>query len=471
MQVKQLVRRRTTALNGPAESGLRRCLSAFDLTLLGIGSIIGTGIFVLTGLAAATQAGPAVILSFVIAGVVSGFAALAYAELAASIGGSGSAYGYSYVAFGELFAWIIGWDLILEYGLSVAAVADSWSGYFSDALHALGLALPRAIIMTPSEGGLINLPAAAAALLVMVLLILGVKESARSNNMMVLVKLTAIAVFVGVAGFNLHPQNWSPFLPFGWYGHDAAGHPIGVLAGASLVFFAYIGFDAVSTAAEEARNPQRDLPFSTIASLIFCTIAYIGVAGLLTGIVSYQKLNVTSPVAYALQLIGIRWASGLVAAGVIAGLLSVMLVTLYGLTRIMFAMARDGLLPAYFARLNERTDTPVRLIIICGIVIALMAGFIPLGELAELVNIGTLAAYVMVCVGVVVLRYRQPDLHRPFKMPMNPIIPLLGAISCLALMFFLPTVTWLRFFIWLIIGLAVYFGYSMRHSKLALAME
>jgi APA family basic amino acid/polyamine antiporter len=274
-----------------------------------------------------------------------------------------------------------------------------------------------------------------------------------------------------VAGFNLHPQNWSPFLPFGWYGHDAAGHPIGVLAGASLVFFAYIGFDAVSTAAEEARNPQRDLPLSTIASLLFCTIAYIGVAGLLTGIVSYQKLNVTSPVAYALQLIGIRWASGLVAAGVIAGLLSVMLVTLYGLTRIMFAMARDGLLPAYFARLNERTDTPARIIIICGIVIALMAGFIPLSELAELVNIGTLAAYVMVCVGVIVLRYRQPDLHRPFKMPMNPIIPLLGAISCLTLMFFLPTVTWLRFFTWLIIGLAVYFGYSMRHSKLALEME
>ena len=449
------------------ESGLRRCLSAVDLTLLGIGAIIGTGIFVLTGIAAATLAGPAVIISFIFAGLACAFAALSYAELASSVGGCGSAYGYSYAAFGELAAWIIGWDLILEYGISVAAVANGWSGYFNNALEGIGIALPSYLTHAPSAGGYINLPATAIILILMVMLIIGVKESAKLNTIMVTVKLITITVFVALAGFNIHPENWTPFLPFGWFDHDAAGKPIGVLAGSSIVFFAYVGFDAVSTAAEEAHNPKRDLPIGIIASLGFCTLVYILVSGLLTAVVPYTELNVSSPVAHALKLLGLNWASALVATGVIAGLTTVMLVLYYGLTRIIFAMSRDGVLTPTFSVVNQKTHTPVRVIVICGLVMALVAGMIPLGELAELVNIGTLFAFVLVCLGVIVLRYTDPDMHRPFKTSANPLFPVLGILSCSALMGFLPVTTWYRFIIWLIIGLVVYFTYSFRHSKLA----
>ena len=446
--------------------GLKKCLTAFDLTLLGIGAIIGTGIFVLTGIAAATQAGPAVVLSFVIAGIACAFAALAYAELASAVGGCGSAYGYSYVAFGELIAWIIGWDLILEYGVATAAVATGWAGYFNNALTAVGLALPDSLTKAPSVGGLINLPAAGIVLILMVLLMLGMRESARTNMVMVFVKLLTISVFIGVAVFHVNPANWSPFMPFGWSGHSPEGKPVGVLAGAAMVFFAYVGFDAVSTAAEEAKNPQRDVPFGIIFSLVFCTAIYIVVSGLLTGMVPYTQLNVPSPVAHSLQLIGVNWASALVATGVIAGLTTVMLVLYYGLTRVFFAMSRDGLLSPFFAEVHPKTQTPVRVIGLCGLLISLIAGFIPLGELAELVNIGTLAAFVLVCLGVVVLRIKQPDLHRPFKNPLNPVFPLLCAFSCSALMAFLPWVTWVRFAVWLVIGVVVYFSYSIHHSKL-----
>ena len=462
-----MFRTKTTAPDDLHESGLKRCLSAFDLTLLGIGAIIGTGIFVLTGIAAATQSGPAVILSFVIAGFACTFAALAYAELASAVGGCGSAYGYSYVAFGEIVAWIIGWDLILEYAVSVAAVANGWAGYFNNAMTAMGFRLPDALTHAPAAGGLINLPASAIILILMGLLILGVRESARTNTAMVFVKLLTIAVFVGVAVFNVDPANWQPFMPFGWFDHPPDGKPVGVLAGASIVFFAYVGFDAVSTAAEEARNPQKDVPIGIIASLVFCTVIYILVSGLLTGIVPYTELNVASPVAHALQLLGFNWASALVATGVIAGLTTVMLVLYYGLTRIIFAMSRDGLLSPLFSKVNSTTHTPVRVIVVCGVLMSLVAGLIPLGELAELVNIGTLAAFVLVCFGVIVLRIRQPQLHRPFKNPLNPVFPLLGMLSCGALMAFLPTLTWLRFVVWLLIGIIIYFAYSYRHSKLA----
>jgi basic amino acid/polyamine antiporter, APA family len=465
--MQQLFRTRTHNHDDYRNSGLKRCLSAFDLTLLGIGAIIGTGIFVLTGIAAATQSGPAVILSFVIAGTACAFAALSYAELAGSLGGCGSAYGYSYAAFGELIAWLIGWNLLLEYGMSVAAVANGWSGYFVNGLQALGIEIPHALTAAPSKGGLVNLPAVVVILGLMGLLIVGVKESARLNAVMVGIKLTTIVIFLIAAFGNVNLANWSPFMPFGWFTRTADGHTTGVLAGAALVFFAYIGFDAVTTAAEEAKDPQRDLPIGILSSLAICTVVYILVAGVLTGVVSYTELNVASPVAHALQLLGHRWASGVVAVGVIAGLLTVMLVLYYGLTRIIFAMARDGLMPPVFGAVNATTQTPVPTIVFTGVVCALFAGFVPLGELAELVNIGTLFAFVMVCIGVIVLRSTQPTLARPFRTPWHPLIPVLGALSCGALMGFLPAITWWRFMIWLGLGVVFYFAYSYHHSRLA----
>ncbi len=456
--------------------GLKRCLSAFDLTLMGVGAIIGTGIFVLTGVAAATTSGPAVVISFVLAGLACAFAALAYAELASSVGGSGSAYGYSYAAFGEFVAWIIGWDLILEYGVATAAVANGWSGYFNNALHAIGLGLPDYLTKGPfavnaatglPDAGLVNLPAFGIIIVLMVMLIVGVKESARLNTAMVFVKLLAIVIFLSVGLFHINPDNWTPFVPFGWFSHNELGKPIGVLAGASVVFFAYVGFDAVSTATEEANRPQRDIPFGILASLIFCTIIYIVVSGTLTGMVSYKELNVSSPVAFGLERIGINWASALVATGVIAGLTTVMLVLYYALTRILTSMARDGLLSSLFSNVNPKTQTPVKNTVICGLIMAVMAGFMPLKLLAELVNIGTLAAFVLVCFGVIVLRKTHPDLKRPFTMPGGIVLPVLGIISCGALIAFLPFETHLRFVGWLAVGLVIYFGYGIRKSKLS----
>ncbi len=455
--------------------GLKRCLSAFDLSLMGVGAIIGTGIFVLTGVAAATASGPAVILSYVVAGLACAFAALAYAELASCVGGSGSAYGYSYAAFGELIAWIIGWDLILEYGVSVAAVANGWSGYFNNALHAIGLGLPAALTKGPfaidaisglPDGGIINLPAFAIVFLLMAMLIIGVKQSVKLNMAMVFVKLLAIIIFLSVGVFHVNPENWSPFIPFGWYSADEAGKPIGILAGASVVFFAYVGFDAVSTATEEANKPQRDIPIGILSSLIFCTIIYIIVSGTLTGMVSYKELNVSSPVSFALQKVGLNWVSAVVATSVIAGLTAVMLVLYYALTRILTAMSRDGLLSSLFSDINKKTQTPVKNTVICGLIMAIMAGFIPLHELAELVNVGTLAAFILVCIGVIVLRFTHPDLRRPFKMPYGIFLSILGVVSCGALIKFLPWITYWRFLLWLAVGLVIYFAYGIRKSQL-----
>jgi APA family basic amino acid/polyamine antiporter len=451
---------RTKAINADTflDTGLRRCLSAFDLTMLGIGAIIGAGIFVLTGVAAATQAGPGIVLSFVLSGIACTFAALAYAELAGAVGGCGSAYGYAYAGFGEFIAWIIGWDLILEYGVSTAAVAIGWSGYLNNALTALGMPLPPALTHGPADGGTINLAAAVIILLLAVLLAIGVHYSARFNTAMVLIKVIAIAVFIAVAAGHVNPDNWSPLLPFGWQG---------VAGGAALIFFAYIGFDAVSTAAEEAVNPQRDVPIGIMASLAVCTVIYIVVSGLLTGIVHYDTLNVASPVADAMLRLGHHWASGVIAAGAIAGLTTVMLVLYYALTRIFLAMSRDGLLPPGIARIHPATKTPARTILVSGVVMAAIAGFTPIGDVAELVNIGTLAAFVLVCGGVIALRRSRPDLPRPFRTPWMPAAPLLGIVFCLYLMLSLPWVTWVRFVAWLVIGLVVYFAYSMRHSALA----
>jgi len=450
---------RTKPINADAycDTGLKRCLNAVDLTLLGIGAIIGAGIFVLTGIAAATKAGPAIVYSYVVAGFACAFTALAYAELAAMIGGCGSAYGYAYAGLGELIAWIIGWDLILEYGVATAAVAIGWSGYVNNALTAMGIPLDPVLLKSPLEGGVMNLPAILIVMTLASLLAIGIHQSARFNAVMVLVKLLAITIFIGVALFHVEPANWQPFMPFGWSG---------VMAGAALIFFAYIGFDAVSTAAEEALNPQRDLPIGIVASLAVCTLIYIVVAGLLTGIAPYPTLETASPVADSMLRLGHRWASAVIAAGAIAGLTTVMLVLYYGLTRVFLAMSRDGLLPPVFSAIHPNTQTPIRVILASGVLIASIAGFTPINDVAELVNIGTLAAFVLVCAGVIVLRATRPELKRPFRTPFSPVVPLLGIAFCVFLMLSLPAVTWWRFFVWLAIGFVVYFSYSRSHSTL-----
>ena len=450
----------------PHESGLKRVLTAWDLFFMGVGAIIGTGIFVLTGIAAATQAGPAVIVSFLIAGAAAAFAAFAYAELAGMLGGSGSAYGYARAAFGEFVGWLIGWVLVLEYAVSVAAVSTGWSGYFNHGLTAIGLGLPDYLTKAPALGGIVNLPASIIILLLMMLLIVGAKEGARLNTAMVFVKLLTITVFLAVGIGYVNPDNWTPFMPFGWFDHTEDGHPIGVLAAASLVFFAYVGFDAVSTATEEAKDPQKDVPRGLLWALAACSVIYILVSAVLTGMVSYTELNVPSPVAHALQLVGVNWASALVATGAIAGLTTVMLVLYYGLTRILFAMSKDGMLPKFLSSVSEKHHTPVNTIVITGVLTSLMAGFLPLGTLAELVNVGTLSAFVLVSLAVIVLRRSHPETPRPFVIPGGMTIPFLGIVFCGGLMAFLPAETWLRFGLWVLIGVLIYAIYGRKMTAL-----
>lgn len=454
---RKLFRKKSYDEHQTGSSQLLRCLSAWDLTLLGIGAIIGAGIFVLTGIAAATQSGPAIVLSFVLAGFACGFSALSYAELAASVGGCGSAYNYAYVALGELVAWIIGWDLILEYALSVSAVAAGWSHYFNSIFESFNLHIPSQLLHSPIEGGIFNLPALCIVLLIMIVLILGVKLSARLNAIMVFIKLAVIVLFIIVALRHINVSYWHPFAPFGWSG---------ILGGAGLIFFAYIGFDAVSTTAEEVINPQRNLPIGIIASLLVCTLLYIIVSGLLTGIVPYNTLNVSSPISHALLQIGYRFVSATVSVGAIAGLTTVILVMYYGLTRVFLAMSRDQLLPDFFARINPNTRTPIRIILTSGIIMGLFSTLIPISELAQLVNIGTLVAFSIVSLGVIILRYTNPEMPRSFKTPLFPVIPALGVISCVYLTTGLPMQTWIRFAVWMAIGFAFYFFYSRSHSKL-----
>ena len=443
---------------------LRRCLSAWDLTFLGIGQSIGAGIFVLTGVVAATQAGPAIILSFVVAGIACVFVALSYAELAASVGGCGSSYGYSYAAFGELPAWIVGWITASAAGFSIAAVANGWSGYVANALAPLGIGLPDYLTRGPAAGGVINLPAVFIVLVLMMVLVAGVKQSAKLNAMIVAVKLSAIALFVGIALFHIRSGLWQPFLPFGWFTHTADGKTAGVLAGAAIVFFACIGFQNVSIAAEEAQNPQRDVPIGILAAVIACTLLYIVVSGLLTAIVPYQSLNVSSPIAYALLQIGVSWGSALVAVGIIVGLTSTMLVAYYAGTRILFAMARDGLLPPVFCRVSATTQIPVNSTIVYGILVASMAGLVPLGDLAQITSLSRLTEFTLVCLGVMTLRVTRPEMPRPFKAPGGLILPALGILSCLALISFLPIATLQRFALWLAAGIAFYFLYAARRT-------
>jgi APA family basic amino acid/polyamine antiporter len=443
---------------------LRRSLNAFDLTILGIGAIIGVGIFVLTGAAAANYAGPGVILSFVISGVACAFAALCYAELASSIPAAGSAYNYAYATMGEIIAWIIGWDLILEYVVASIAVAIGWSGYFVNILKVAGVNLPVWCSAAPGTvpGAVINLPAVLIVLILTAILVVGVKESARFTGVMVFVKILTVLVFIFIGISHVTPANWHPFMPFGFKG---------VVAGAAIVFFAYIGFDALSTVAEETKNPQRNMPIGILLSLGICTLLYIAVAAILTGMVPYPSLNTPAPIAHALSMIGVPWGSALVSAGAVAGITSVLTVMLMGQPRIFFSMSRDGLVPPWICKVHPRYRTPYVAQIITGGVVATFAGFIDIGTAAELCNIGTLFALAIVCVGVVVLRKTHPEFKRSFRCPMVPLIPLLGVCSCAWLMLSLPKITWFRFAAWLLIGLAVYFYYGIRHSRLTGKMQ
>ncbi len=496
------------------ERRLKRSLTALDLTALGIGAIIGTGIFGLTGTAAAGEqtaaasmwktpllnffqawithsdlafgrpgAGPAIMLSFIVAAVACGFAALCYAELAAMIPVSGSAYTYSYATLGEIIAWIIGWDLILEYAVGNMAVAVGWSGYFVKLCGSLfGLKFPLCLVAdhttasdTIAKGGdalldfsstalpviaghpfAINLPALVIVVLVTILLVHGIRESARANTTIVIVKVAVVIFFIAFGSFMVNPTNWHPFVPSGFSG---------VMSGAAIVFFAYIGFDAVSTTAEETKNPQRDLPIGMIASLVVCTLLYVLMSGVLTGIKKYT-VYLGDSAAVATAFASKPWAQALVSAGALAGMTSVLLVFQLGQPRIFMAMARDGLLPPYFARIHPRFRTPHITTIWTGIVVGGVAMFTDIGSLSDLTNIGTLFAFVLVCFGVIVLRRTDANRVRPFRVPLVPLFPVLGVFMCVGLMFSLPLETWVRFFVWLIIGLLIYFFYGVRHSRL-----
>jgi APA family basic amino acid/polyamine antiporter len=437
---------------------LKRALGPLNLVMLGIGGIIGTGIFVLTGVAARQDAGPAVVLSFALAGLVSALAALCYAEFATILPISGSAYSYSYATLGELFAWIIGWDLVIEYAVASATVASGWSGYFNLIAGQLGFELPQALKagFLAEAGGVVNLPALIILLLISALLIVGVRESAFTNAVIVALK-TAVILYVIAAGLgHVQAANWEPFMPFGWSG---------VVAGAGLVFFAYIGFDGVTTAAEESKNPERDMPIGIIGSLFFCTLLYIVVSGVITGMVPLADIDIKAPLARAFTDVGNTFGAALIAAGAIVGLTSVLLVLLYGQSRIFFAMSRDGLLPGMFSRLHPRFATPHLSTALVGALVAIAAGIFPLDDLARFVSIGTLFAFVLVAIGVVVLRRTAPDLHRPFRCPLVPWVPLATIAACYYLMSGLGLETWLRLGIWMALGLAIYFLYGVRHSR------
>ena len=488
------------------QHGLKRVLGPLNLIALGIGAVIGAGIFVITGSAAAQFAGPSIALSFVLAGLGCAFAGLCYAELAALIPISGSAYTYGYASLGELIAWIIGWDLVLEYAFSAATVASGWSANLVSLLQDFGVRLPPQLIETPGRElylfqgrwellttlapalkaagisadtlphatALFNLPACLGVLLVTAILIVGVRESANFNVVVVFIKVGTVLVFIIVAAAFLwqHPQtasaNWTPFIPpnkggFGQFGWS------GIARGAGSIFFAYIGFDAVSTAAQEAKNPQRDMPIGLLGSLAICTVLYLIVALLLTGVLHYSQLNVAAPVALAMDATGVRWGSWLVKGGSIAGLSTVMLTTLMGQSRIFYTMSRDGLLPQWASAIHPRFQTPWISSIAVGLFISVFAGVLPISVLGELVSIGTLFAFIIVCIGVWVLRKQRPELERPFKTPWVPVVPLLGILISLLLMLSLPGDTWLRLIVWLLIGFVIYFSYSRHHSRVQMA--
>ena len=472
------------------ENRLRRILGPVQLTSLGVGAIIGAGIFVATGAAARSVAGPSLMLSYVIAGLTCVFAALCYAEFASMVPVAGSAYTYAFATMGELFAWIIGWDLILEYAVGAATVANGWSGYFQSLLPKIGVHLPPAISGPPFvydeslgrfvEGaGVINLPAVLVVAVVTWVLVKGIQESASFNAAMVAVKVAAVLFVIIVGAFFVNAANWTPFAPYGWTGlnvfgyhvsgqTDTGGQPVGMLAGAAIIFFAYIGFDSVSTHAEEARHPNRDVPIGIVASLVICTVLYIAVVAVLTGMVPHDRIDANAGVSSAFREAGLGWAEVIISIAGVAGITSVLLVMMLSGPRVFLAMARDGLVPqAFFSDVHPRFRTPWKSTILIGVFVAAMAGFMPLGALLHLTNIGTLLAFVIVCIAVLVMRRLHPEAERPFRCPWVPAVPILGILCCLMLMFSLPAANWWRLGIWLAGGLLIYFFYGRRHSVVA----
>jgi APA family basic amino acid/polyamine antiporter len=486
------------------DNRLRRALGPVTLTALGVGAVIGAGIFVATGEAAHNTAGPALMLSYVFSGVTCIFAALCYAEFASMAPVAGSAYTYSYTTMGELFAWIIGWDLVLEYAVGAAAVANGWSGYFQAVLAKLHVYLPAALCGPPyvydsktgeftanvikrtiddqeviAGQGLINLPAIVVAAIVTAVLVKGIRESARFNALMVFIKVAAVLFVILVGAFYINPENWKPFAPYGWTGISFFGIPVfgqvagdgntplGMIAGAAIIFFAYIGFDSVSTHAEEAKNPKRDVPIGIVVSLLICTVLYIVVVAVLTGMVKYDQIDVDAGVSSAFKHAGLPWAEFIIASAGVAGITSVLLVMMLSAPRVFLAMARDGLVPKkFFADVHPKFQTPWKSTIAIGVFVSVLAGLLPIGALLHLTNIGTLFAFVMVCAAVLIMRKTNPQAERPFRCPLVPVVPILGIAACLLLMFSLPAANWMRLFGWLILGLCIYFSYGRHHSVL-----
>ena len=471
------------------ENRLRRVLGPVQLTSLGVGAIIGAGIFVATGAAARNAAGPALMVSYTVAGLTCVFAALCYAEFASMVPVAGSAYTYAYATMGEMFAWIIGWDLVLEYAVGSATVANGWSSFFQSLLPKLGIQLPEAIARAPiaydaatghfvATAGIINLPAVIVVIIVTAILVKGIQESASFNALMVGVKLAAVLFVILVGAFYINPENWKPFAPFGWggvsffghtlWGETVGGRPVGMLAGAAIIFFAYIGFDSVSTHAEEARQPNRDVPIGIVASLIICTILYVAVVAVLTGMVKYTGIDVGAGVSMAFANVGLGWAEVIIAIAGVAGITSVLLVMMLSGPRVFLAMSRDGMVPKdFFGAVHPRFRTPHKSTILIGCFVAVLTGLLPIEALLEMTNIGTLFAFAVVCAAVLIMRKKHPEAERPFRCPLVPIIPMLGIGMCVLLMFSLPVENWYRLLGWLGIGLVIYFAYSRHHSVLA----
>lgn len=438
------------------QSHLKRAMSSLDVTLLGIGVIVGTGIFVLTGVAAAKYAGPALMLSFLLASIACGFVSMAYSELASMVPVAGSAYAYAYTSVGEFFAWLVGWNLVLEYSVGASAVAGGWSAYVVGLLKTAGIELPAAWTTVPADGGIVNLPAVLITLFLTCLLVRGVRESVTVNKVLVGVKLAAIFLFLFLAAPSVDPTNWEPFMPFGFSG---------VSAGAAVIVFAYLGVDSIATAAEETKNPAHDMPTGIIASLLICTVLYIAVTAVMTGNVPYTELDNAEPVAFVLRELGYRFGSALVGTGAIAGLTTVLLVMMYAQTRAFFAMSRDGLIPQSVCKIHPRFATPHRITIIVGIAVAIISGFTPINVIAEMCSVGTLFAFIISSIGVMVMRRKYPDLPRPFRCPAIYVVGTLAIVSCGYIMYNLSSMTWERFWVWSALGILIYFLYGYRHSR------